>query len=238
MAFQMLEGEVKDPIDIVTNKTAIVVKGQERDDIKDDDHPEGTGAAWDNQFFFVANRTLSAGEVTVLKFKYKASKEAKTTTQCHNGPGQYIHWAAIGDVNFTTEWQDFETEFTVPSQCDGSDNGGGYKNDFKSIAFNMAEIKEACDYEITDVQWYLKDAINENGKTWENLIDAEGTKNFYVKEGAGTSPYEFGTDPSGIKNVVNNKTNNSAAVYNLAGQRVSKDYKGFVVKGNKKYIAK
>jgi hypothetical protein len=234
MAFEMLEGEIKDPIDIVTNTTAIVVHGQERDWLGTNDDGSqkeeggvGQGQPWDNQFWFVANRTLSTGEVTVLKFKYKASKEAKTSTQCHGNPGGYLHWAAIGDVNFTEEWQDFEADFTVPSEA----------NDMKSIAFNMAEIKEACDYEIKDVQWYLKDDVNENGKTWENLINETGTENFFVKEGAGTEPYQFGGG-TGINNVVNNKNTGSAVIYNLAGQRVSKDYKGIVVKDNKKVVLK
>jgi len=232
MAFEMIEGEIKEPINVVTNSTPIVVHGLERDWLTagSDGNPReaevGTGETWDNQFFFVANRELEAGEVTVLKFKYKASKEAKTTTQCHAAPGAYIHWGAIGDVNFTTEWQNFEQTFTIPSECAGKG--------MKSIAFNMAEIKEACDYEITDVEWYLQ--YDEEGKTWENLINATGSTNFYVKEGAGTNPHEF-EGGAGINNVVNNKTN-SAVIYNIAGQRVSKDYKGLVVKDGKKYVVK
>ena len=238
MAFEMLEGtmyEEVDPIDVVTNKTEIIVKGQERAEIKtgdDDTDPTHTGAAWDNQFWFVANRTLAKGEVTHLKFKYKANKgtdeaPVKTSTQCHGNPGGYMHWAAIGEVNFTTDWQEFDKDFTVPAEADG----------MQSIAFNMAEIKEACDYEITEVQWYLKDETLDAGKTYENLIDAEGTKNFYVKEGAGTDPHEFGTE-SGINEVVNKTKASNAVIYNLAGQRVSKDYKGIVVKDNKKVVLK
>ena len=234
--FMQLEGDAPaEPVAIVTNKTAIVVHGLERDDLSDTaqgENPQreeegGTGETWDNQFFFVANRTFEAGEVTVLKFKYKASVEAKTTTQCHGAPGAYIHWAAIGDVNFTTEWQEFSQEFTIPAECAGKG--------MKSIAFNMAEIKEACDYEITDVQWFLK--YDEDGKTMENLINETGTANFYVKEGAGTDPHEFGGG-SGIKSAVNNIKTNSTAIYNLSGQRVSKDYKGIVIKNGNKYIAK
>ena len=230
--FVQVEGDeikVKEPIDVKPNPTEVIVKGQERD-FTNAEQEGGTGQAWDNQFFLVANRTLAAGEVTVIQFKYKASKEAKSTTQCHNEPGQYIHWSAIGDVNFTTEWQDFELTFTIPSQCDGGDNASGYKNDFKSIAFNLAEIKDACDYEIKDVVWKLEDNT-------ESLIDMEGTKNFIVKEGAGTTPYEFGTDPSAIQGV-SKAVNASEAAYNLAGQRVGADYKGIVVKNGKKVILK
>ena len=253
ISLAQIEGDeivVKEPVDIVTNNTAIVVKGKAREDLKDDKNNEGVitvredaddpagvevggegheAQTWDNQFFIKANRALEKGEVTVLKFKYKSSVDAKTTTQCHGEtPGAYMHWSAIGDVNFTTEWQDFEKEFTVPNEADGMWN----------IAFNMAEIKEACDYEITDVQWYLKGEGLAEGKTMENLIDETGAKNFFVKEGAGTTPYEFGTDPSGIINVKKDAVKADGAIYNLAGQRVSKDYKGIVVKNGKKYITK
>ncbi len=228
--FVKVEGEEdKEPVAIITNPTVVTVKGQERDWLgKDNDGNPieeggvGEGQPWDNQFWIVANRTLSAGEATVIKFKYKASKEAKTSTQCHAAPGAYLHWGAIGDVNFTTEWQEFEKEFTVPNEA----------NDMQSIAFNMAEIKEACDYEIKDVQWYLKEDANAEGKTSENLIGT-GEENFFVKEGAGTDPRQF----SGINGVMVQQPN-SSAIYNLAGQRVSKTYKGIVVKDGKKFLTK
>ena len=239
MAFVCEEGEEVVYDDVVTNSTAIVVHGLEREDLKDswdankqeltvreeadnntaeDSHGAGgeghNGETWDNQFFIKANRALAKGEVTKLVFKYKSSvAEAKTTTQCHGEtPGAYKHWAAIGDVTFKSgDWQTFDKEFTVPAEADGMWN----------IAFNMAEIKGACDYEITDVQWYIYDSGIAAGKTTENLIDATGTKNFYVKEGAGTAPYQFGTVPSGIENVNAKKAKTSTAIYNLAGQRVS-----------------
>ena len=204
MSFEKLEGEAdKEPDEIFTNPTEVVVKGQERDWLTADNNGNpreaevGTGEPWDNQFFLVANRTLATGEVTVVSFKYKSSVDAKATTQLHGNPGSYLHWSAIGDVNFVAgdEWQDFETTLTVPSEANG----------MQSIAFNMAEIKEACDYELKDFQWYLKEeSLAAEGKTYENLIDAEGTKNFFVKEGAGTTPYEFGNKPApGMKGDVN-----------------------------------
>jgi hypothetical protein len=239
IAFEMLEGtmyEEPDPIDIVTNTTENVVNGQERDwkPAKDDGNPQdgeegvGTGQPWDNQFFILANREIKTGETVTLKFKYKSSVDAKTTTQLHGEPGAYIYWNAIGDVNFTTDWQDFEKTWEIPH---GDNNA---EISFKSIAFNMAEIKGACTYEIKDVQWYVQDATLEEGKTMENLINAEGDANFYVKEGAGTAPYVV----SGISNVVNESKASNNAIYNLAGQRVSKEYKGIVIKNGAKYIAK
>jgi hypothetical protein len=142
-------------------------------------------------------------------------------------PCTYMHWAAIGDVNFQAgDWQDFTTTFKVAADADG----------MRSITFNMAEIKAACDYYIKDVQWYLKDETLEEGKTYENLIDATGAKNFYVKEGAGTNPHEF-EGSTGITNIEKN-VKTSSAIYNIAGQRVSKDFKGLVVKDGKKMLNK
>ena len=225
MNFVKLEGEEDHaPLVINPNPTLIVVNGLERDDLADTDTEVregegGSGQTWDNQFWIVANRTLSVGEATILQFKYKSSIPAKTTTQCHAAPGSYLHWGAIGDVNFSEEWQDFETTFTVPTEA----------NDMLSIAFNMAEIREACKYEIKDVVWKLEDGT-------ESLINQTGSDNFFVKEGAGSEPHVF-VDPDGIKSVVNFNTV-STATYNLAGQRVSKDYKGIVVKNGRKMLAK
>ena len=233
ICFTQIEGEeivVKELVDVVTNATEVKVNGQEREYTEAEaeaagiEKPETPGQGWDNQFFIIANRNLAAGEETHIAFKYKSSIAATSGTQLHGAPGAYMHWSAIGSFNFTDEWQDFETDLTIPAEGDG----------MQSIAFNMAEIKEACVYELKDFQWYLKNETE--GKTLENLIDAEGTKNFFVKEGAGTNPYQFGTDPSGIINVKKDAVKADGAIYNLAGQRVNKNYKGIVVKAGKKTL--
>ena len=228
MAFELIEGDVKEPIEITPNTTEVVVKGQERDwrGLDGDGNPYeeqvGEGQPWDNQFFIISNRPLEAGEVTVVEFDYVSTVDAKTTTQCHVGPGEYKHWNCIGDVNFTTEEQHFSMTFTIPTEADG----------MKSIAFNMAEIKGACDYTIKNIVWKLEDGT-------ESLIDQTGTKNFYVKEGAGTAPYEFGTDPENPGTGINSVVNGNAAsgnIYNLNGQRVTNNFKGIVVKNGKKFV--
>ena len=219
MNFIKVEGEEeKGPIEINPNPTVVVVNGQERD-YTADEMEDGTGQPWDNQFFIVANRTLSAGEETVIRFDYVSTVEAKTTTQCHGAPGAYIYWGAIGDVNFTPQQDVFETTFVIPNDADG----------MQTIAFNMAEIKQACVYTIKNVVWKLADNT-------ESLINQTGADNFYVKEGAGTDPHVFGESNGITSTVVSNAA--STATYNLAGQRVSKEYKGIVVKNGKKYLAK
>ena len=238
--FFQVEGDdivVKEAVDVVTNPEVLVINATERDWRGNDDNGNpieeggvGEGQPWDNQFWIAANRNLAADEETVVEFDYVANKEAKTTTQCHkvddNGvPCTYLHWSAIGDVTFTTEEQHFVKEFKVAAEADG----------MRSIAFNLSEIKEACDYTIKNVKWYLKN--DTEGKTLENLIDATGTENFWIKIDK-SAPYKYGTDPSGIINVKEDAVKNNGAIYNLAGQRVSKDYKGIVVKNGKKYIVK
>ncbi len=236
MAFEMLEGtayELPDPVDVFTYTDELVLHAVERDFLTADGDGNsrepggeiGNGQPWDSQFWIAADRDLKTDEVTVLKFQYKGSIAAHTTTQVHKvgddgKPCTYLNWQAIGDVDFTEEWQDFETEFKVPS----GDNG------MRSIVFNMAEIKAACDYSIKNVQWYIKDASLEEGQTYENLIS--GASNFYMKEEATTAPY------TGIENVIINTGKTSSAIYNLAGQKVNKNYKGILVKDGKKFVNK
>ena len=241
--FYQIEGEAeKEPVDIVTNTTEFVINATERDwRGKDNDgnlieEQEGAGQPWDNQFWIAANRNLAKDEVTVLKFKYKSSIDAKVSTQAHKvgddgKPCTYLNWQGIPEMSEfkAGDWQEYAQEFTIPAGDDG----------MRSIVFNLAEIKSACDYYIKDVQWYLK--YDEEGKTLENLISGEGTENFWIKiNGVNkNAPYQYGTDPTdGISNVVNKVNTGSAVIYNLAGQRVSKDYKGIVVKNGKKVVVK
>ena len=232
IAFEMIEGQDIVIKEIKPNPTEITVNALERDDLADgkdndgnvviNENEGGSGQPWDNQFWIVANRTLNSGEKVTVKFKYKADKPAKASTQCHGEPGGYLHWAAIGDVNFTEEWQDFENTFTVAGEANG----------MKSIAFNLAEIREANNYYIKDVIWMLEDGT-------ESLISEEGSINkdqsaiFMSKVVGG----EISPATTGISSIVSDKKATNVT-YNLAGQRVSKGYKGIVIKNGSKYIVK
>lgn len=173
MAFEMLDGKIKEKIEIKPNPTEVVIETIERD-FTAGEQEGGTGQPWDNQFWILANRTLSAGESTIVEFDYVADMDAHVTTQDHVAPGAYLHWGAIGDVEFSTEEQHFSTPFVIPSEADG----------MQSIAFNLSEIKEANKYTIKNVVWMLEDES-------ESLIDQTGTKNFYVKL-LGENPHEYG----------------------------------------------
>ena len=225
MAFEMIEGEEIVVVPVKPNPTELVIETVEREPTAgeqpadpDAGIAEGTGQPWDNQFWIVSNRPLSAGETTIVQFKYKSAIPAKVSTQSHAAPGNYLHWAAIGDVNFDTEWQEFEASFTVAGEAD----------QMESIAFNLSEIKDANTYELKDFVWKTDDGQ-------QSLIDQEGSKNFYVKT-LGGNPEMF-DDGTGISTVVTNTTV-PTVTYNLAGQRVSKDYKGIVIKNGKKVVNK
>ena len=109
--------------------------------VKTADETGNEGAqAWDSQFWIKLNEALPAGTIVHVEFDYKASQAAKVSTQSHGVPGNYAHWAALGDINFTTEWNSFSKDFEVTSDMASKDGG------LLSIAFNLAEEKTAIEY--------------------------------------------------------------------------------------------
>ena len=241
MAFKMLEGtpyEQPDPVAIVTNEEEIVINAVEREPTSQEQPadeeagiPAGTGATWDNQFFIFANRKLNPGEVTVLEFDYSATTEARSTAAWQNDNG-YVTGAfnLENDNIFNSTEKHFKQTLTVPAKTwQGNEIDG-----ITFISFDLACIKDANDYTFKNIKWYLADEeLNANNQTTENLISATGTSNFKKKIGAGT-----GIIPLGIINVINNATIGSDVIYNLSGQRVSKDYKGIVIMNGRKVVNK
>ena len=228
MKFELVEGSLKEIKEIVPNKTLVVVDGTEREYLKDE-APEGYefkkndndepiyGQPWDNQFCIKANRALKAGESITVSFKYKATNPASVNTQVGGeGLGAWMAGEALGTINFTAEEQTFNKTFAA---TDG----------MQTITFNMAVIKEANKYEVYDIVWKLEDGT-------ESLIDETGSKNFFVKVAAGDFTQVGGE--TGIQNVAAAKKNASAGKFNIAGQRVSDNYKGVVVEGGRLYLSK
>ena len=193
------EYEIKEPIEINPNPSELVINALERMPTSSEEEG-GEGQPWDNQFWVVANRVVDAGEETVVEFDYVATKEAKSSTQSHANPGEY-RGGAIGDINFTTEEQHFSKDFVIPA----NDNA-----DIKSIAFNLAEIKDACEYTFKNFVWRLKDST-------ESLIDQTGAKNFCWKVVGGEITY-FETD--GISTIVANKKSSAAGHRGEGRQKV------------------
>jgi hypothetical protein len=229
-----LEGEAeKDPVDIIANDQEIVIEATERQPTSGEEEG-GTGNTWDNQFFLYSNRNLAPGEETVLEFEYKATTQAKSTAAFQGivaGNPDYITGAfdLDNDDAFDTEWKSVKKELTMPAKkWDGT-----AVDAVTFITFDLACMKEANTYTFKNIKWYMKGDENAEGKTLENLINATGAENFAIKIGAGTDPV-----PMGIEAVVDKAKTGSTATYNLAGQRISKEYKGIVIKDGKKVVVK
>jgi hypothetical protein len=102
-------------------------------------------SAWDNQFWIQSPKEWKTGDMVRIQFRYKASQDAKASTQAHKQtPMSYLHWQAVGDVHFTTEWQEFDGIMTIGDNMSGT----------WSIAFNLnTEVKDATDFYFDDLSW-------------------------------------------------------------------------------------
>ena len=90
-------------------------------------------AEWDSQFFISVGKDLALkeGDKLQLKMKVKADTEMKGVgTQTHGAPGSYMHWACVGNVDFTTEWKEFDSGV----QTMAANQAGMY-----TIAFNLSK---------------------------------------------------------------------------------------------------
>lgn len=101
--------------------------------------------AWDNQFFvYVPKEVLGTKDKIVFKMDVKADKPASIGTQAHGAPGSYIHWAFIGNVNFTTEWTTHVFEGNVTA--DG----------VSSVALNLNDFADANTYYFDNIVWQVE----------------------------------------------------------------------------------
>ena len=129
-------------------------------------------AAWDTQFWLLFDQKFAEGDSWEVSMKVRADKAATAGTQTHNAPGEYIHWAAIGTVPFTTEWAEYKASGNITAE-----QNGGY-----SIAFNLNDFAEANTYYFDDLSFKLNGVeLIANG----NCDDPTGTANYRTKEARG-----------------------------------------------------
>ena len=162
------------------NSRGIVVKAG-------DDTANSGAQAWDSQFWIQLNEKLPEGSKIHIEFDYKASKAAKASTQAHSNPGNYLHWAMMGDVNFTGEWQHFSADVDVTAAMAKGGDGSG--DGLFSIAFNLQEEKSAVDYYFDNFGvWYqmpVVDGINamKNEMNAKSVYNLNGQKVNVTKKG-------------------------------------------------------
>ena len=141
---------------ITEDRRCIVVNATER-----------VEAAWDNQFWIVTG-DFPAGCSYEFHADVRADKPAYASTQIHNAPGSYVHWAAVGDVQFSTEWKTWSSS-------------GHFDQAGSSIAFNLNEFEEDNNYYFDNVS--LK--INGEERVINGDLEGSDTSSFYVKVSRG-----------------------------------------------------
>lgn len=114
--------------------------------VKSEDNPVNT---WDTQFFLRSNTLLKAGDICKLTMKYRADKAAGSESQAHGEPGAYIHYDMGVSLNFTTDWQTYEREFTISDAQAGASG-------MQTIAWNLAVLKEANTYYFDDIEFSIQ----------------------------------------------------------------------------------
>lgn len=180
--------------DVPDDDTYIVVRAGEK-----------VSNVWDSQFWINVDVDFTQGTTWEFSMKYKADKNAKASTQMHADPGSYIHYEAIGDVEFTTEWQVFKKSGTFPKEVVDA-NG----NVAHSIAFNLNEFAEANNYYFDSISFKI------GGEEYITNINCNKVDcgNFFQKESDGAvfkSAYESETTvellPIGYAQVTNARHN-------------------------------
>ena len=119
---------------------------------------------WDTQFFIRLPYELPAGTKYRLSFDYKADKAADADFQCANEPGEYIIWyigeSDYDDFSFTTDWQNFSKEYTVPAIANGNKHtDADWLDNFQTIYFSLALNKEATEYIIDNVKVEILNSV-------------------------------------------------------------------------------
>ena len=128
---------------------------------------ERVDEAWDNQFWLVPG-TFSANSKFEFSADVRADKAATASTQIHSEPSSYVHYEALGNIPFTTEWKTIKLSGTLSKAG-------------KSIAFNMSELADANNYYFDNV------SLKINGVEKIKNGDLEGTdvSSFKVKTNRG-----------------------------------------------------
>ena len=227
---------------------------------------------WDTQFYVRLPYVLPKGTKYKVSFDYKANKASHCYLQICNEPDEYVHWSMSKpnrDFNwdFGTDWNTmYSGEMTVPDECDGSQNAGGYLNNFQTISFSMGVTKEATEFIIDNIKVeVLTSALS--GLTQKSylealiakaqaLVDAGGDAGAVGNLQAAIATAKGIANPTfddilalqaaidqfqqiitGIISIKDDKVE-SATYYDLNGRRIDHPAKGVYVKNGKKVVIK
>ena len=103
---------------------------------------------------------MHEGDIVTFSMDIKAEKDASgISTQGHSEPDAYVTWGILGNINFTTSWETFTSEFTV----------GAYDNgEVGAFAFDLGATKEANKFYFDNISVVVKRIVQEE-KTWTKV---------------------------------------------------------------------
>ena len=150
---------------------------------------------WEDQFFIRATEILPAGKKFRVEFDYRSDINASGDSQCHEQPGNYIHFTCIGSPSFKSDWQHYTFEGTVPNECDGKmNNDNTYLKNFQTIAFNLSKTRKDVKFVFDNIQFLVEDPVTvikgvETVAGKDEYYDLQGrrvaqpAKGLYIKNG-------------------------------------------------------
>lgn len=167
---------VEDPVKPGNHCARVIVRSQDeaiaaQNMIADGDHIAG----WDSQFFVCSKTAIPEGYEVKLVMKVRADFEGDTNpscgTQAHNDPGNYNHWACVGNLEFTRDWREVEMTGTVDANW--TQSGAENPKEFHSIAFNLADYRNGYTAYFDDIKLYVREKKETQPQEltgWFNLL--------------------------------------------------------------------
>ena len=141
---------VADPTNASNHCVKVVVRSEaearEAGNMIEDD--EGNYAVWESQFFIQSKVKLESGKRLRLTMRVRADKAAEISTQAHQAPGEYNHWACFDGINVTDTWQTVVREVVVTPEMTQEENG----REMRTVAFNLATLPEGNVFYFDDIK--------------------------------------------------------------------------------------
>ncbi len=134
---------------------------------------------WDTQLWIVTNNAFNDGASYEFSVDVRADHPASSGSQVHTDPGTYVSSAAVGTINFTTEWDTYKASGTL--------SGDGH-----SIAFNLNDFNPANKY------YYRNFSLKINGQNAivNGDLSSDDVSSFVVKEYPAADPVPAVISPS------------------------------------------
>lgn len=197
---------------------------------------DGKGTTYWSTFYASNNRLLPEG-VTAYAVKsnndgraqlVKVAEGGQVIPGGHGGHGGYLLSTASENGFCLTPSENAPVEVSTENLLMGSDEAMTF-NDANYTYYILGKSGE-------DFGFYWQKGTNGNSV---NNAAHKAFLRVSTSSGAKFLSFTFGEETTGINGITaSDAEQNGTALYNLAGQRVAKGYKGLVIKNGKKYLVK